>query len=258
MIYNMFEIITYATHSQGMFEELINNKFNVPINVLGFGDRWINYMQKFNSILKYIETLDPEKIIIFLDGFDTKISKDPKLAVFLFMKLGYTDKVLFSSDVGRNRHGFISYVDRLLTSISFPNSCNEKEYKYINSGMYMGRAKNVHYILNKIILNSYGEVDDQKNINKNCSILKHKIVVDQDEHIFQNRKFNLYNKSSSPIFLSYPMSGGTDKFDSIQSIKLSISRMLRMACEHSIIFLFLFLFIFCIMVVFRAIVKNIL
>jgi hypothetical protein len=31
------EIVTYANKSQGMFEELVNNEFGVPVTVLGWG-----------------------------------------------------------------------------------------------------------------------------------------------------------------------------------------------------------------------------
>ena len=31
------EIVTYANKSQGMYEELINNEFGIPIKVLGWG-----------------------------------------------------------------------------------------------------------------------------------------------------------------------------------------------------------------------------
>ena len=31
------EIVTYANKSQGMFEELVKNDFDVPIKVLGWG-----------------------------------------------------------------------------------------------------------------------------------------------------------------------------------------------------------------------------
>ena len=31
------ELITYATHAQGKFNQLTNNKYNIPIRVLGWG-----------------------------------------------------------------------------------------------------------------------------------------------------------------------------------------------------------------------------
>jgi hypothetical protein len=34
------EIVTYANKSQGMFEELVNNEFGVPVKVLGWGTEW--------------------------------------------------------------------------------------------------------------------------------------------------------------------------------------------------------------------------
>ena len=65
-----FEIITYANKSQGMFEELVNNKFGVPIKVLGWGTKWKGFSDKTEGVLKYLETKNDTDIIVFLDGLD--------------------------------------------------------------------------------------------------------------------------------------------------------------------------------------------
>ena len=42
------EIVTYANKSQGMYEELINNEFGIPIKVLGWGLNFYIDIQKNN------------------------------------------------------------------------------------------------------------------------------------------------------------------------------------------------------------------
>ena len=73
---NNIEIITYATHNEGTFNELIKNKYNIPITVLGWGNKWKGFMDKLEQIYNYINKLSDDKIIIIIDGFDSKINSD--------------------------------------------------------------------------------------------------------------------------------------------------------------------------------------
>lgn len=78
------EIVTYANKSQGMFEELVNNEFGIPVKVLGWGTKWNGFTDKYKGMSEYLETKKDEDIVIFLDGFDTKINKYPHAIIELF------------------------------------------------------------------------------------------------------------------------------------------------------------------------------
>ena len=90
------EIVTYANKSQGMFEELINNKFGIPIKVLGWGTEWKGFSDKTKGVMEYLKNKNDTDIIIFLDGFDTKINKNPSNVIDLFKQ--FDCKILISSD----------------------------------------------------------------------------------------------------------------------------------------------------------------
>ncbi len=110
-----YEIITVATHAFGTFNDLVNNKYNEKITVLGWGEKWTGFNMKYKLLLKYIENLSDTKIIIFLDGFDTLINNEPKLAIEKFKKKNY--KVHFSKEnTNSNFYSFKQYI--------FPNTCN--------------------------------------------------------------------------------------------------------------------------------------
>ena len=66
----MIQVITYATHSEGMFDSLINNSSGVDVKVLGWGTKWNGFKDKTNATYNYIQTLDDNDIIIIIDGFD--------------------------------------------------------------------------------------------------------------------------------------------------------------------------------------------
>ena len=91
-----FEIVTYANKSEGMFEKLLNNEFGVSIKVLGWNKKWEGYTDKVVGVLEFIETKNDEDIIVFLDGFDTKINKNPENLISMFKK--YDTKVLLSKE----------------------------------------------------------------------------------------------------------------------------------------------------------------
>src|SRR6056300_56555 len=90
------EVVTYANKSQGMFKDLIDNEFGVPVKILGWGTKWNGFSDKYKAMTKYLETKNDTDIVIFLDGFDTKINKNPHEVTELFKKCDC--KVLVSKD----------------------------------------------------------------------------------------------------------------------------------------------------------------
>src|SRR5210317_1041969 len=72
------EVVTYANKSHGLFEELIHNEYDVPVRVLGWGTKWNGFLDKYKGMVEYLKSKKDDDIVIFLDGFDTKINKDPK------------------------------------------------------------------------------------------------------------------------------------------------------------------------------------
>lgn len=94
-MYN-FEIVTVATHEFCTFNKLINNKYEIKIKVLGWNKKWEGFNMKYKLLMEYINNLDDDKIIIFLDGFDSLIINNPLIAVKKFINNKY--KILFSKE----------------------------------------------------------------------------------------------------------------------------------------------------------------
>ena len=151
------EVVTYANKSFGMFEELVNNEHGVNVKVLGMGKKWNGYIDKSIGLMKYIETKKDDDIIVFVDGFDTKINKDISNVKSLFES--YDCKVLVSKDPRlMNKFGEI---------FVFGN-CNDNDVA--NAGMYMGYVKNLKIILKESIQMKCE--DDQVNLNTLCKKYK--------------------------------------------------------------------------------------
>ncbi len=179
------EIITYATESRGRFDSLVNNKFNVPVTVLGWGTKWDGFTDKFKGVLKHIENKKPDDIIIFLDGFDSEIHANPEGVVDVFKSLQCN--ILFSM-----HQPVLGDTFSVLEQNVF-GTC--KNNAIANTGMYMGYVKNIKEMLTDAL--RLRCKDDQRNINTLC----HKyddVKVDEDEKIFKN------NESGDVFFISFP------------------------------------------------------
>ena len=194
------KFVTVATYKYGMYDDLINNRFNTKIITLGFGKKWTGFQMKYQEVYRYIKNLDDNEIVVFIDGFDSKINKDPKLVISLFKKMKCG--VLFSEDAA---------IHFIKTKKDIFGKC---QGTIINSGLYMGYVKYLKIILRDLIRLKCR--DDQRNINKTC----HKynfIKIDQDKIIFENIKNK--KKKSNAIFVSYPGS-------------ISFNRMIRTPYEY--------------------------
>lgn len=196
-------VVTYANKSYGMFDQLIKNDYNVNIEVLGWGTKWNGYIDKSKGVLKYIEHLPNDHIVVFVDGFDTRVIKDLSTIVQKFKS--YNCKVLVSKDPTSLK---------FFAKINF-GSCN----KFIaNAGMYMGYVQQLKTLLHDSI--NMKCKDDQRILNTLCKKYKY-IKVDHKEKIFKN--VGAIDKDPTyidAIFLSYPG-------------KLTLHRQLRMIMEYS-------------------------
>ena len=190
----MYKIYTYATHSQGTFQDLLNNKFDVKINVIGMGDKWISFVEsKIISIKNEIDHLDPELVIIFLDGFDTVINKHPDIAYNYYME-NSPDKILISKECEHNNL-FATYFYKKVFLSENP----------ANSGMLMGKVKYFKKLYGNMIeyYKRYNTTDDQRLIN----IFIYDLKLDNDNCVFYNLNYNERNENYSnfnSVFLQTP------------------------------------------------------
>lgn len=189
-----YEIVTVATHYEGMLESLVHNKYNEEIKILGMGQKWTGFKMKYDLIYDYIEDLPDDMIIIFLDGFDSEIVGPVDKAIERFKQQHY--KLLFSVEVYSNGFG--------LEEIIFPK-CNNNKY-FANTGLYMGYVKELKEVLRACIQEKCK--DDQVILNNLCKIFPY-VGVDDKEVIFQNIKHPMFSfgqqtYNNEAIFISYP------------------------------------------------------
>jgi len=190
------EVVTYANVSRGMLEELVNNEFDVPVKVLGWGTKWRGYSDKTRGVLEYMKTKDDDDIIVFVDGFDTKILRDMSGLHEAFRS--YDCRVLLSKDPELS--------GGLLTRVIF-GTC--KKNGTANAGMYMGYVKELREMLTEEV--NMRCQDDQRNFNALCDRYNF-IKVDEHERVFKNVSPYTAHVKTDAYFKSFPGTVSLDRY----------------------------------------------
>ena len=200
-----YSIVTVATEPKGMFNDLINNKFDVKVNVLGMGKQWTGYKMKYELVYDFIKTKDDEHVIIFLDGYDSEIKQNPQIAYDKFIRNEF--KMLVSSDIVNNENNNAEWMSLKM----FQRKC--RDGYMANTGMYMAKVKYLKTFLEYALKQKCR--DDQRILNQSCVSFEF-ITVDKNEEIFQNfipywlKEKNPYNDKA--VFVSYPARFTFDRY----------------------------------------------
>ena len=210
LIEQQLHIVTVATEEKYYlpYLKILCKKFNNELKILGLGTKWQGFSYKFDLIIKYLRTIDPNDIVCFIDGYDVICVRDTNELINEFKKIINNKLIL----IGVDRH---STKNKLFASMYFTKIDNN----YINSGCYMGYAKNLLIVfeeLNKSI-NDFN-VNDQILLIEYCKKNPNSYVLDKDNNIFLcyvnslteiDNKINIINntiyyKNSKPFFIHGP------------------------------------------------------
>jgi hypothetical protein len=185
-------IITYATHSEGSFQKLLGNEYNIVVNVVGWGKPWNGFMDKFNGIYKHIEKYSDDDIIVFVDGFDSKINKSLDE-----IKQAFLD---FDANIVLSTHPDL--INKYANEKSF-GTCYDDIVA--NSGLYAGYNKNIKQLL-KYIIEENHSTDDQRALNHACKHFINDIKLDKDGLLFLNQDYKQRNskKENTACIISTP------------------------------------------------------
>jgi hypothetical protein len=164
------KVVTYATHSEGSFEELTHNKFGVEVKVLGMGEKWQGFVHRVKKYREYLDTLDDNEVVVFVDGFDSHILKPLRGLEDIFKS--FNCDILVSKNVTIQPHYIIHKMF---------GTC--KDNTTANAGLLMGYARHLKHLQDSIINGK--TVDDQKNLNEVCKQFPN-LMIDTDCVIFKN------------------------------------------------------------------------
>jgi len=180
-------VVTYANKSRGMFETLVNNKFGVPIKVLGMGEKWEGFPTKIKAYREYVHTLPPHDIVVIVDGFDTQVNGTLEAAVRRFRDID--KKIVVADHPGIIPGAFV----RRIFGVCEANTT-------ANSGLMMGYVENMRTLLDD--MKNKKCKDDQRVLNTLCK--KHEVGVDNEHLIFENTIPTDRTIKTDAIFIGFP------------------------------------------------------
>ena len=186
-----YSIVTYATHSHGMFPELDVEKHGIVVG--GWNKPWKNFMDKLRFYHRVASQAPPDHIVICIDAFDTRIAKAPRVAVRRFIEEFPECRFLISKDP--------LLMPPLASSRVF--DCTED---CISTGLFMGYASDVARILADC-LKIDDATDDQRAMQQVLASKKHNICVDAEQRIFCNLTYQdriMKKAECDAVFIGYP------------------------------------------------------
>lgn len=271
-------IVTVVTESKYYFPYLVKScqKYGKELEILGYGQKWKGFNWKFKLMIEYLETLNDNDIVCFIDGYDVICTRNLNELKTTFLTLYNENKCKII--VGYDNTSHTNFINKLFVKTYF-GTCNGIS---LNSGTYIGFVKDLLQIIKQIrSLNDKDNADDQILMTKFCNLNDSIFYIDKNNEIFLaldhplNEIDNIINISNGknisyndnfPFFLHGP--GSTFLDNVIQKLgycdhELGINQQIKYKYNFLHIFvngypkLFLsFLFVFITLVFFLVVVGR--
>ena len=151
----MVKLVTVSTHSDGYFPWLKESceRFNVKLINIGDGQKWLGFSWRFKLMIKYLKTIDPDELVIFIDAYDVIMLRpldDIEKYYNHIIKMNKC-KIIISDDKS------INFFQEFWAKFYFNDYINTR----INAGSYLGKANDLLEILCNINQNIKDDDDDQ-------------------------------------------------------------------------------------------------
>ena len=188
MVDKNVEVITISTDNKFYYPNLVEScrKNKGKLTTLGMGEEWRGYNWKFRKMIDYLSNLSDDTIVCFIDGYDVISCRDlTELGdEFIKLKNKYKCKII----AGCDDYGFIG--KKVFDGIFFRKCGNH----YLNSGTYIGYAKDLKDIINKIHqLNPSDSADDQVLMIQYYNEHPGEIHIDHECKLFLTLMYPLMN-----------------------------------------------------------------
>jgi hypothetical protein len=135
----MLHIFTFASN-ENYLQNLKQNEnvYNNNINYI-IVDRWNGFPDKLKYMKTAIQNIPLDDIVCFIDGYDVLLNSDNETIISQFKS--YNCDFLIGAEIN-------CYPECYKTDMDSINTNTVSNYKYINSGGYIGYNKNIQHMLN--------------------------------------------------------------------------------------------------------------
>lgn len=185
----MMHVVTVATHYEGYLNALEEScqRNHLKLVILGMGQEWKGFSFKFLLMTNYLNTLEDDEIVIFVDAYDVIAIQSSETIKERFLQ--FQTPILLSVE---SSSGFwMDYGKRRIFG-----KCRDT---FLNSGMYMGYVYALRKLFSFIcsqydcLSKKFSSLDDQRILTEICSddaFFDHYFVMDVNSVIFYNIPMN--------------------------------------------------------------------
>lgn len=174
--------LTVATERKPELERLLasGERYGLPIEILGLGRPWAGGEmangpgggQKVNLLRPALQALPPERPVLFIDGYDTLVTRSARDILDAWQALCADHAPLFAAEVYCWPDG-----DR---SADYPAA--DTSYRFLNSGAFLGRACDLLRVTEDSIAD---HEDDQRYYTERFLSGEYGIALDTGCQVFQ-------------------------------------------------------------------------
>lgn len=190
-----------------IYVSLLQSKGYLPIR-LGQGETWQGFGTKILSYQNYFRKvqLSDDQIVVISDARDVFVnqSKDLFLNKFLQINKQFPNQLIFSTERGCCTHptenAWKISMEQRHTIWKMNNTVNhENDFKYLNSGLIVGKVKDFRKIYNSVVINEYE--DDQSQFVKYFVDFPRTIYLDYEQLLFSNA--HIWDEDNLGCFYTY-------------------------------------------------------
>lgn len=155
-------VLAYANKHNASYHNFRNSLFKQgfspkQITIIGKGEKWVDFMTKIRGYRNYLERVPPDEIVCIVDCFDVLACAGPvelqqKYTSFCDSQTGYFPIVFGAEDM-------CLYNCEPLTWWDYIKGRPDYGFRYLNSGFFIGRSRDIHSVLCEILGTDH--TDDQ-------------------------------------------------------------------------------------------------
>jgi hypothetical protein len=178
-------VLTYATKQTPMLCDalLVARAMRVSIAILGWGKEYHGNYMKLLETREHVGSLPAEATVLFADAFDVLYAAGQAEILARFSTMGVGPRqVLFQAARGCWPDWHMAF-GRTFCLKKYPKS--PTRYRYLNSGVWMGRAAAVYAMLTEAIAFTPG-LDDQYVVSHMLLERPEEMVLDRHARLFQS------------------------------------------------------------------------
>jgi len=178
-------VLTYATKATSMLCDSLRvaQRVNLKLVLLGWQEQYRGNFQKLEAAREYVARLPPDDLVLFADAYDVLYVADEREIVRRYLEMQVDpSRVLFQAEKGCWPDWDMAF-GRAFCRERYPPS--RTLYRYLNSGVWMGRAAPAFELLTEMVAFTPG-LDDQHVVSHMFVDAPERFALDYEARLFQS------------------------------------------------------------------------